>query len=157
MIKQTYLFICILIGMGLTACQDFDDTRNSSSETDGKTVEVTITTTVPALTLQTKADVEPTKTEKQLEHVDILVFKVDGENETFAYRTHHTNDLSSLDYDNEIAIKARLQVSENNEKYRIVLIANLKTELDNFFESNYTDTPAIEDLLKELTFEQTQK
>ncbi|MCC8095825.1 MAG: hypothetical protein LIP05_11000 [Tannerellaceae bacterium] len=130
MIKQTYLIICILLGVWLTACQDYDETIYGPSVVDGNTIEVAIATSVPAITVQTKA--AASTEEKQLQHVDILVFEVkDDDKEEFAYRTTHTNDLSTLDYTLDIYIKAKLKLSDNDEKYRIVFIANPKDEVDN--------------------------
>lgn len=63
--------------------------------------------------------------------MDVLVFEVEDDKELFAYRTTHTNDLSTLDYMSDIYIKAKLKLSDNNEKYRIVFIANLKDEVDS--------------------------
>lgn len=154
MIKQTYLIICILLGIWLTACQD-DDPIENSSVIDGDLVEVSIKTNVPAITVQTKADA--TDAEKKLTHVDVLVFEVkQNGDETFAYRTTHSNNLNTLDYDN-IEIKAKLQMSgENNEKYRIVFIANLEEEVNDFFNNNPNVGTLKDVLLKELTFKQEE-
>lgn len=51
MIKQTYLIICILLGVWLTACQDYDETIYGPSVVDGNTIEVAIATSVPAITV----------------------------------------------------------------------------------------------------------
>ncbi|MCD7936259.1 MAG: fimbrial protein [Tannerellaceae bacterium] len=157
MIKQAYLFIWILSGIWLTACQDFEDPANKPSVVDGDMVEVSIKTNVPAITVQTRSTTEATETEKQLTHVDILVFEMDGTDEKFAYRTRNTNDLSGLDYTNDIEIKARLKISKNDEKYRVVFIANMEEEINAFFTEN--EEPDMmgtlkKELLKELTFTQ---
>ncbi|MCD8042579.1 MAG: fimbrial protein [Tannerellaceae bacterium] len=156
MIKQTYLIICILLGIWFTACQD-DDPIENSSVVDGDLVEVSIKTNVPAITVQTKADA--TDAEKKLTHVDVLVFEVDkddDEKETFVYRTTNSNILGDPDSENAIEIRAKLNISKSGEKYRIVFIANLKEEVNDFFETNesgYIGKSKIE-LLESLTFTQ---
>lgn len=158
MIKQTYLIICILLGVWLTACQDFDDPVDNSSVTDGDLIEVSIKTNVPAIAVQTKA--EATNAEKKLTHVDVLVFEVDNEDEqkeTFAYRTTNSNTLGDPDNENAIEIKAKLQISKSGEKYRIVFIANLKEEVNDFFQTNqeaWYIGKSKKELLESLTFTQ---
>jgi len=155
MIKQTYLTICILLVGWLTSCQEFEKRIDSPTVVDGNTVEVSIATNVPAITVQTRA--KATEAEKWLEHVDVLVFKVDGTNETFAYRTTHTNDLSSLDYDN-VSIKVKLNISENDEEYRVVFITNLKEEINQLFTDNdeITTSTSKEEVLKQIQFIQDE-
>ncbi len=131
MIKQTYLTIFILLGVWLTSCQDEDNRGILPPVIDGNKVEVTIATNVPALTVQTRADA--TADENKLASVDILVFEKDGENEVFAYRTKNTNDLSEFEEGDDIYVKTKLTLSEDGEKYRIVLLANLRSELDALF------------------------
>jgi len=159
MIKQTYRIIGILLGVWLTACQDYDDPVSRSSVVDGNRIEVSIKTGVPAITVKTKADA--TEAENKLEHVDVLVFEVDKEDpdkETFAYLTTNSNTLAEPDINNEVEIKVKLNLSEDNEKYRLVFIANLKDEVEGFFSGNEETykNKTKQELLGELTFIQEE-
>ncbi|MCD8193926.1 MAG: FimB/Mfa2 family fimbrial subunit, partial [Tannerellaceae bacterium] len=158
MTKQTYLIIWILLGAWLVSCQDYIDIRNTPSVVDGNKIEVTIATNVPAITVQTRG-VKATTEENRLDAVDILVFEQQGEEKVFAYRRKNTNDLSDFEEDEKVYVKTQLDISENGEKYLIVLIANLRSELDALFggnnekEEDYAGVSK-EELLERITFKQ---
>ncbi|MCD8166700.1 MAG: hypothetical protein LUE93_11650, partial [Bacteroides sp.] len=158
MIKQAYLYLFILMGVWLTGCQDIDDFPTNPLESDGKTVEVTLSTKVPGITVQSRAG-EVTDDEKKLEYVGVLVFKVEGSEESktekFAYYTEST--IETLSNDN-VGIKTKLKIGEDGQKYSLVLLANLKEELEDFFndENSYQDEDK-EELLKQIIFEQEGK
>jgi hypothetical protein len=69
--------------------------------------------------------------EKMIKEVDVLVFKESGSDEYYDYRTRTTLTTSPQQTDFKVSLKK----SKNNEKYRIVVIANASGAVSN---ANFT-------------------
>ncbi len=128
--KNFYLSVIALIGIMVftISCSDYDDPKGGK-DTDGDTVEITLSTDISSIPAFTKALSEDD--EKTIKEIDILVFSVEGSDEKFAYRTHSTTTNLENQKDKEKYIKVNLIKSkDNSERFRIVLLANLRQELN---------------------------
>ncbi|MCD8174244.1 MAG: hypothetical protein LUD76_12480 [Alistipes sp.] len=67
--------------------------------------------------------------ESTVQVVDVLVFRVDSGIETFAYRAHETT-VPTFTGSNTMKFTVSLKRSEAGESYRLVLLANLREEVD---------------------------
>ncbi|MCC8087729.1 MAG: hypothetical protein LIO79_00415 [Rikenellaceae bacterium] len=147
--KQLYrffLFISLILIAGCTKDNLITDDITSSEDE----IEVTLSAIVPSTSMDTKT--LDKIDENRMADVDVLMFLVDGGQEVFAYRTHNTNDIDpsqDIQY-----VKASLKLSEeSNEAYRIVLLANLREEIDEVMTNNSCEGMAKEALLELITFE----
>jgi len=133
--------LCILIG-----CRDIEDDSYILPTPSGKQIDITLSTSISSVATKTMSEDD----ENRMEHVDILVFLSENNEERFAYRTHNINDLSVQSQ----YVKGSFQESENGEKYRIVLLANLRNEINELFEKDDCEGMLKEDLIRKITFKQ---
>lgn len=142
-----FLFLILLSGIFCT-CQDDSD---SKEELTGKNEDLylTLTLRVPGInsTLKGLGDIE----ENHIETVDVIAFVEDNGVEKYIYHTHATDINNSGGSVNEKEFRAMLVKSPGNKPQRIVILANLREEIDNV-KNNFLTTMTKEEILKEITF-----
>ncbi|MCD8186176.1 MAG: FimB/Mfa2 family fimbrial subunit [Rikenellaceae bacterium] len=113
-------------------------------------VQIEFALEMPVQNLPTRA--MSSNDENAIETVDVLVFRVDGSNETFSFRAHQTSE--PVVSGNSASFLVTLKRSEADESYRLVVLANLRQEVDAVLEGIAEGTPK-ETLLSAITFTQT--
>ncbi|MCD8264595.1 MAG: hypothetical protein LUD02_11035 [Tannerellaceae bacterium] len=156
-IKVIYLLMFVCVWSATTGCTDYKENEPEIPATEqGDQVEVTLALDIPSVTIGTKAMTE--QQERLLQQVDFLVFEVNGGTEKFSYRTHSTNDLSNETGSN-MYVRGTFRRSQEGEEYRLVLIANLRNELDQLFGDDPGQYEGLSknELLEKITFTQEKK
>lgn len=132
-----------------------DDDYIDDIKVKGSSVELTLTVKVPGIAVPATYGMEVSD-ESKLQTIDILVFKDNGtgsDNETLLYITHATDiDNSGSSSKN---FKALLQKSEGTDKHRIVLLANLRNEVDKI-KGSLTTLMKKQEVLDLIQFSNTQ-
>lgn len=109
----------------MTGCNTDPDVVTGTEE---DRVDMEVTMDVPlAETPNSRAMSESDESTVQV--VDVLVFRVEGSVETFAYRAHETT-VPTFTGQNTMKFTVSLKRSEAGEQYRLVLLANLRQEVD---------------------------
>lgn len=127
--KRIFFYILPLL-VALIGCRDDYEEDHLSASKNGK-VQVPFNISMPAQLPKTYALNE--NDENEVKTIDILAFKVNGNEETFAYRAQA--EQGSI-VDDGVNNKKKFIVTlfkDGTQAYRFVALANAKDELDNTF------------------------
>lgn len=117
--------------LALVSCQDDrEDGFRPSPSQDGE-VKVPFSVSMPAQLPKTYALDE--NDENEVKTIDILAFKVNGNEETFAYRAQAEQGSIVDDGSNNKKKFIVTLLKDGSQSYRFVALANAKNELDNTF------------------------
>jgi hypothetical protein len=114
---------------------------------------------MPETGSQTRVAVDPSDEEYTIDHLDVLVFDdKGGDADTFLYATTPTDEITDgPDYPFTRTYVLPIRRSQAGEKQKLVLIANLKTEVEALIAAELSGEDATTktkgDLLAKLTFE----
>ncbi|WP_165042484.1 FISUMP domain-containing protein [Dysgonomonas sp. ZJ709] len=124
------LLILFLLASLFGRCTNEDIVDNDSGAIDrGDKMELNLTVRVPGIATPATYALDETD-EYELETIDVLVFKDNNSDpETFLYATHAT-DINNAAGSTSKSFKVLLKKSDGSEKHRVVLLANLRNEID---------------------------
>jgi len=142
-----FLFLLVLSGTFCT-CHE-DSTPNEEPPKRNEDIYLTLTLRVPGINSSIKGmgEVE----ENHIETVDIIAFVEDNGVEKYIYHTHATDINNSGGSVNEKEFRAMLVKSPGNKPQRIVVLANLRQDIEDV-KNNFLTTMTKEEILKEITF-----
>lgn len=133
--KQIFFYILPLLLVLIGCRDDYEEGDHFPVSKEGK-VQVPFSISMPAQLPKTYALDE--NDENEVRSIDILAFKVNGNDETFAYRAQA--DQGSI-VDDGVNNKKKFVVTlfkDGSQTYRFVALANAKDELDNTFAGGIT-------------------
>lgn len=114
-------------------------------------VELSLSLQVPGVSVPVGTRSLTADDETCIRELDVLVFRVDGAQEKYVTRTHAT-DFSGTG--NAQTFKVSLPRSASGVKHRLVLLANLRGEIDLAHQTTpFDEQDTKEDLLSRITFE----
>ncbi len=128
--KQLFFYILFLF-VALAGCVDDHEDGNYPSPTKEGEVKVPFSINMPAQMPKTYALDE--NDENEVKTIDILAFKVNGNEETFAYRAQAEQGSIVDDGANNKKKFIVTLKKDGSQTYRFVALANAKDELDNIF------------------------
>ena len=123
-----YIWVLLLVLLPLAGCID-DDFSNGRGVDLGGDVEFVMNADLPGNGDLTPSTYATEAQEHRLGTIDVLVFKEDGAAETFLYATH-ASDIKNGTSANGKVFKVMLKKTTAGERHRIVLLANLRDEVD---------------------------
>lgn len=143
------LSLLLLLGIIFNSCQ------HESAPNEGKLpggdgdIQITLTIRVPGINTHTRSlgDIEET----HIETVDILAFAEDNGTEKYIYHTHATDIENSVGSVNEKEFRAMLLRSSGDKPQRIVVLANMRDEIEAV-KDNFLTTKTKQEILDEITF-----
>lgn len=128
--KQLFFYI-LFLSVALAGCVDDHEDGNYPSVTREGEVKVPFSISMPAQMPKTYALDD--NDENEVKTIDILAFKVNGNEETFAYRAQaEQGSIVDDGANNKKKFIVTLQ-KDGSQAYRFVALANAKNELDNTF------------------------
>ena len=128
--KQLFFYI-LFLSVALAGCVDDHEDGNYPSVTREGEVKVPFSISMPAQMPKTYALDD--NDENEVKTIDILAFKVNGNEETFAYRAQaEQGSIVDDGANNKKKFIVTLQ-KDGSQTYRFVALANAKNELDNTF------------------------
>ena len=133
--KQIFFYILPLLLVLIGCRDDYEEGDHFPVSKEGK-VQVPFSISMPAQLPRTYAMDE--NDENEVRSIDILAFKVNGNDETFAYRAQA--EQGSI-VDDGVNNKKKFVVTlfkDGTQTYRFVALANAKDELDNAFAGGIT-------------------
>lgn len=133
--KQLFFYILFLF-VALAGCVDDHEDGNYPSPTKEGEVKVPFSINMPAQMPKTYALDE--NDENEVKTIDILAFKVNGNDETFAYRAQAEQGSIVDDGANNKKKFIVTLKKDGTQTYRFVALANAKDELDNIFVGGIT-------------------
>ncbi len=142
------LFV-LLSGLYVTGCTNDPLVDTPTPETEDE-ISLELSIEIPSVNKPVTRAMS-TEDEGTIEKIDVLVFRVEGSTETFAYRTHNSSQPATED--NCVKFMVSLKKSEATESYRLVMLANLRDEADTALET-IQEGDAKEQVLAAITFTQ---
>ncbi len=145
--KQIFFYILPLLLVLIGCRDDYEEGDHFPVSKEGK-VQVPFSISMPAQLPKTYALDE--NDENEVRSIDILAFKVNGNDETFAYRAQA--DQGSI-VDDGVNNKKKFVVTlfkDGSQTYRFVTLANAKDELDNTFAGGITVGTSKEAIMQQL-------
>jgi len=124
---KPYLVGILMLFITICACRKSD---NGDLRPDDDEVSVTFSVKLPSIPTGLKTYAITEDDENELSEMDVLVFKVEGGDEKFSYRTigQVTPPVGGL-----VQLTANLRRDENlGNKYRLVILANARQQLNDY-------------------------